>query len=34
MQLKFAFFSDAIVLKKKPEVNPKVRVRLELGVLR
>ena len=32
MQLKLGFFSDANVLKNGPEVNPKVWVRLKLGV--
>ena len=31
VRLKLGFFSEANVLKKRPEVNPKVRVRLKLG---
>ena len=34
MRLKLGFFSDANVLNYKPHVDPKVRVRLKLGVLR
>ena len=34
MRLKLRFFSDANELNKGPEMNPKVRVRLKLGVLR